>query len=157
MANISNCEKKGLRIQWIIIGALIALVSIILSFITLSTIHGSLEKNKREFLSANRSVDIGILLPLTGHEADLKPGMTGFLVRTPEGEITWIEVRSRDITYVEDPGECRVRLESDQYSRSLYDGRVSSPIEFLKKTRTPGRLYVIGHDYTKYVKRDETR
>lgn len=157
MANISNCEKKGLRIQWIIVGALVALVSIILSFLTLTTIHEGLEKNKREFLSANRSVDIGILLPLTGHETDLKPGMTGFLVRTPEGEITWIEVRSRSITYVGDPGECRVRLESDQYSRGLYDGRVSSPIEFLKKTRTPGRLYVIGHDYTKYVKRDETR
>lgn len=157
MANISNCEKKGLKVQWIIIGALVALVFIVLSFLTLTTIHENLEKNKREFLSANRSVDIGILLPLTGNETDLKPGMTGFLVKTPEGEITWIEVRTRNITYVEDPGKCRVRLESDQYSRSLYDGRVSSPIEFLKKTRTPGRLYVIGHDYTKYVKRDETR
>lgn len=157
MANISDCEKKGLKVQWIIIGALAVLVFIILSFLTLTTIHENLEKNKREFLSANRSVDIGFLLPLTGNETDLKPGMTGFLVKTPEGGITWIEVRTRNITYVGDSGKCRVRLESDQYSRSLYDGRVSSPIEFLKKTRTPGRLYVIGHDYTKYVKRDETR
>lgn len=158
MANSSEGEKKGKGRDQVFSFLVTSILTFVVFFIILIVVSVALKKDRREFLEKNRVVDLGYILPLAGQDYDIKPGMVGFTVRDNiTGNVSWIEARFGDITYVEDPGECRVRLESDQYSRDLYDGKVGSPIEFLRKARVPGRFYVIGHDYEKYIKRYEAR
>ncbi len=142
MANTSGNERKGPRIQWVFLCALFVIMAVL---VVLPAIHGTMAKRKYEFLEKNRVVDLGYILPLTGRECELKPGMVGFTVKDSAGNVSYVEVRIRDVSYINDPGRCRVRLESDQYSRSLYDGRITGPIEYIRKTRIPGKFY---HNWT---------
>lgn len=154
MANTGGNEKKGPWFKWIFLCALSVIMAVL---VVLPAIHGTMAKRKYEFLEKNRVVDLGYILPLTGRECELKPGMVGFTVKDSAGNVSYLEVKVRDVSYINDLGRCRVRLESDQYSRSLYDGRVTGPLEYIRKTRIPGKFYIIGHDYEKYIKKDETR